>query len=104
MTDTHIGSESAMPMKDMFPGVDPDRVKKLLNTEAFIAHEALGNLYGDLTARNAKGDDVATLLADLEKFYTPAIKALQGVIHDAGYDSNEMSAAILAIGGRISIG
>lgn len=94
-------SENPKSLREIFPGVQADRVKLLTADAKFKAVEALGTLYQQLTTKQKAGENVAELLTLLESAYTPSVQSLQAEIHESGYSSAEVSAAMLVSRGEI---
>ncbi len=90
-------------MKDLFPGVKAERVKKLLQTPDFQARQALADLSSEMTRMQKDGVDLTRLQALLKKAYTPARLALGENLTKAGWNNEEQGAAHMAEEGRLKI-
>lgn len=96
-------SETSIPLREMFPDVQSDKIKTLLESDDFVAHRALIALYESLKARQEAGENVSELLKLSEEIYTPSIQALQEKMHAEGYNSADVSAAMLVSEGRVNL-
>lgn len=91
-------------LRDLFPRVKPERVKKLQGSELFQAHEAISDFSKLLTVLARSGQDVSGLEQLYDKFRMPSMKALQSlIITQEGFTSDEIAAAMTARDKNIKI-
>ena len=92
-----------MPIKDMFPDVNPERVRTLLEDKNFKASAALAKLNMDVSKRKGGKEDVTWLESIIDQSYTPAMEALNKQIYQSGYSQAELSGAFMVSQGMIRL-
>lgn len=79
--------------KDVFPGVEPDRVKNLMEEPDFQKSSGLGGLGIELDKLAHQGHDVGPAIKLWEEHCAPDIERLNRKLSMQGWEQDEITAA-----------
>lgn len=92
-----------LPINDMLPGVDTEKVTALLNDPNFKAADVLSKLNLEYTRRQKAGEDVSWLSPLMGQAYTIIMNSLYEQIRQSGSTQVELSGAFMVSQGMVRL-